>query len=232
MRIARETTAAMRTLTLRELNRTLLAAELLGSDDRWTIAFTFRMLPWLRTAPVGEWPHHTPSATVVWRPPLPPPTDGAVRVVRDYLAAYGPAPREDVEQFTNYKVRQIAPALERLRTYEDEQGRVLYDMPRGLLAEADAPAPVRLLPPFDSMLLAHRDRSRILPDEYRPVVINKKNLMMQPTFTVDGFVAGTWKAEQTRGSWRVTAKAFEPLPRKAREDVERERDALARFYAS
>jgi hypothetical protein len=67
-------------------------------------------------------------------------------------------------QFTSFKVRQIAPALEGARTFEDEHGHTLYDVPRAALAPETTKAPVRFLPPFDSIILAHRDRSRILPD--------------------------------------------------------------------
>ena len=94
----------------------VLAGRLLGTDDRWTIAFTLRAMPWLRTAPVGDWPHNKPSPSVLWREPLAAPEEGARRVVRDYLAAYGPASREDVEQFTSFRRGQIDPALENTRT--------------------------------------------------------------------------------------------------------------------
>jgi winged helix DNA-binding protein len=206
------------------------AAERLGTDDRWTIAFTLRAMPWTRTAPLGDWPHTKPSPEVPWREPLPDPVDGAARVVRDYLRAYGPATRDDIEQFTFFKVRQIAPALEGLRSFEDEQGRTLYDVPRAPLRDATTPAPVRFLPSFDSIILAHRDRSRILPDEYRETVINRKNATTLATFTVDGFVAGKWKAEKARGRWRAAVEPFVPLPRRVRAAVDNEAEELARFY--
>ena len=207
-----------------------LAGRLLGTDDRWTISFALRALPWVRPEPVGDWPHTKPSPVLPWRAPLAPPEDGAERAVRDYLAGYGPAAREDIEQFTSFKVRQIAPVLHGLRTYEDDQGRVLFDLPRARLAPGGVPAPVRFLPPFDSIILAHRDRSRILPCEYLDVVLRRKNATTLATFTVDGLIAGSWKAERLRGRWRVAAEPFAPLPAAARRDVEAERDALERFY--
>ena len=209
-----------------------LAAQLLGTDDRWTIAFTLRALPWVRTAPLGEWPHTKPSPYRPWREPLAPPADGAARVVRDYLAGYGPAAREDLEQFTFFKVRQLEPALAGLRTFADEAGRVLYDLPRARIAAADVPAPVRFLPSFDSIILAHRDRTRILPAEYRDVVLRRKNATTLATFTVDGLIAGSWKADRVRGAWRVSAEPFAPLPKTVRREVDDERDALERFYNS
>lgn len=209
-----------------------LAARLLGTDDPWTIAFTLRAMPWVRTAPLGEWPHTKPSPSLPWREPLAAPAEGAMRVVYDYLAGYGPAAREDIEQFTSFKVRQIEPALDGLRTFVDESRRVLYDLPRARLAAADMIAPVRFLPSYDSIILAHRDRARILPDEYRDVVLRRKNATTLATFTVDGLIAGSWRAERVRGTWRVDAEAFAPLPRTIRGEVDAERDALERFYNS
>ena len=209
-----------------------LAAQLLGTDDRWTIAFTLRAMPWVRTPPLGEWPHTKPSPSVPWRGALAAPADGTARVVHDYLAGYGPAAREDLEQFTFFKVRQLEPALAGLRTFADEGGRVLYDLPRARIAAQDTTAPVRFLPAYDSVILAHRDRTRILPDEYRDVVLRRKNATTLATFTVDGSIAGSWKADRVRGAWRVSAEPFAPLPKTVRREVDDERDALERFYNS
>ena len=201
---------------------------MLGTDDVWTVAFACRALPFVRTAPVGEWPHTKPSLSVLLRESLPDARDSAVRIVHQYLAAYGPASRDDVAQYTFFKFRQIDPALEGLRTFEDEQGVMLYDVPRAPLAAADAPAPVRFLPAFDSIILAHRDRTRILPDDYRDVVINKKNATTKNTFTVDGFVAGAWRIEKNK----LALDPFAPLPIRARREVEAEGERLLAFYRS
>jgi hypothetical protein len=198
----------------------------LGTDDRWTVAFALRALPFVRTAPVGAWPHTKPPPYALWREPLPEAQESATRVVRAYLAAYGPASREDVAQFTFFKYRQIDPALEGLRTFEDEQGVVLFDVPRARLAAADAVAPVRFLPAFDSSILAHRNRSRIVPPEYVEAVFNKRNATTKNTFTVDGFVAGAWRVEKKR----LALDPFAPLPPRVRHAVEAEGELLLAFY--
>jgi hypothetical protein len=210
----------------RELNA--LAHRVLATDDAWTVAFAWRALPFVRAAPVGPWPHTKVSPSVLWREPLPNAQASATRVVRQYLAAYGPASRGDIAQYTFFKFRQIDPALDGLRAFEDEQGTTLYDVSRAPLAPADAPAPVRFLPAFDSIILAHRDRSRILPDEYRDVVINKKNATTKNTFTVDGLVAGAWRIENRK----LALDAFAPLPLRARREVEAEGERLLAFYRS
>ena len=146
------------------------------------------------------------------------------RVVRAYLAAYGPATLQDVEQFTGFRLGQIDLALAGMR----ELGDGLYDVPRGRLVSADTPAPPRFLPPFDSIILAHRDRSRILPPDYYETVIRRKNATTLATFTVDGFVAGSWRMDGSK----LRVEPFAPVPRKARAELEAEREHLEAFYRS
>ena len=145
--------------------------------------------------------------------------------MRQYLAAYGPATRDDIVQFTGFKIRQIAPALDALRTLEDEQGRTLYDMPRAPFADPKVKAPVRFLPAFDSIILAHRDRARIVPPEYVETVFNQKNATTKNTFTVDGFVAGAWRIEKRE----LVVEPFAPLPLKWRREVDAEGERLRAF---
>jgi hypothetical protein len=209
-----------------------LGYRVLRTDDRWTVAFAFRALPFVRTAPIGPWPHTKPSPWLLWRGELPEPRGAAVHVVRRYVAAYGPATRDDIVQFTSFRLGQIDPALEGLRTFADEHGRTLYDLPRAKLAAAGSPAPVRFLPAFDSVILAHRDRSRIVPPEYLEAVFNTKNATTKQTFTVDGFVAGAWRIERKQGSRRLSLEPFAPLPGRVRREAEAEGERLRAFYES
>jgi Winged helix DNA-binding domain len=61
----------------------------------------------------------------------------------------------------------------------------------------------------------------VLPDEYRPLVV-RKNADVQPTFTVDGYVAGVWRLEKNR----VVTQPFAPLPRAVRRELEDEASRL------
>jgi hypothetical protein len=155
----------------------------------------------------------------LWREPLPDPRESATRVVRAYLAAYGPATRDDVERFTNFRVRQIAPALAGL-----DVGHGYYDVPGAPRVPARTRAPVRFLPAFDSALLAHLYTGRLVPPEYVDVVYNRKNATCKSTFTVDGFVAGTWRVERTQ----IVVEPFAPLPARQRREVD---DEAARLLA-
>jgi hypothetical protein len=155
---------------------------------------------------------------------LPPKDDAAAHLVRRYLAAFGPATRADVSAWSGVPIRDLTAAFEslRLRTFRDENGRELFDLPRAPLADASVPAPARLLPRWEELLLAHKDRSRVLPDEYRKTVIALNGDVNQ-AFLVDGFVAGAWRHE----GGRVVLKAFAPLTHGARRELEDEARRLA-----
>ena len=74
---------------------------------------------------------------------------------------------------------------------------MLYDLPRAPLPDPETPAPARLVPRFDNLVLSHADRSRVLGD-LPPSRIVTKNGIVHATILVDGFVAGTWQLEKGR----------------------------------
>jgi hypothetical protein len=153
--------------------------------------------------------------------------EAARRLVARYLAAFGPATKADAAKWTGLARAAIAPGFEGLRRFRDEQDRELFDVPRAPLRPAKTEAPVRFLPMWDSVLLAHDDRSRILPDDLRSLVI-RNNADVRPTFLVDGMVAGIW---QLNGQ-RVELEPADSLPSRARAAVQREARALERWLAA
>ena len=154
--------------------------------------------------------------------------DAVAHLVRRHLAAFGPATRADVAQWTGLTRAILDPGIEtlRLRRFADERGRELLDVPRARLPAADTPAPVRFLPHWDSSLLAHDDRSRILSAEHRKTVI-RRNGDVLPTFLVDGFVAGLWRLE----GGKVELEPFEPLSRTVERELRREAARLEELAA-
>jgi hypothetical protein len=146
-------------------------------------------------------------------------------LVRSYLAAFGPASRPDIAQWTGMArvvVDRGLAGLE-LRQFRDEHGRELYDLPRAPLPGGDVRAPARLLPRFDNLVLSHDDRRRVLAQEHRGTVIEGGEV--RATFLVDGFVSGLWSVD----GGRVRLAPFAPLPRVARREVEAEAAAVEAF---
>ena len=156
-------------------------------------------------------------------------TEACAELLRRYLAAFGPASRRDMVTWSMMHVPEIQRALDRLelRRFRDEQGKELVDVPRAALPDPDTPAPVRFLPKWDNVLLAFADRTRVLPEPYRRVVIGQNGDVAQ-TFLLDGFVAGTWRA----ADGKVTVEPFERLSRAARDAVAAEAVRLESFLAA
>jgi len=214
--------------------RELLAV--LGHEGPLSVAVDerpFRELHWLLVLAGLE---QAPE-TALWSParittfrrvelPFPTPAKGRVHLVRRYLRAFGPASRADLATWSRVPLRDLDPALGslRLRTFEDETGRVLLDLPRAPLAKGTENAPVRFLPRWDEVLLAHDRRDRILPDELRSSVIAVGGDVAQ-TVLVDGFVAGLWRVEGSR----VVVESFDPLPLRAHREVTGEARRLEAF---
>lgn len=118
-------------------------------------------------------------------------------LIRRYLAAFGPATVKDVQTWCGLtRLREVVERMD-LRVLRAEDGRELVDLPDTVLADADEPAPVRFLPAFDNVLLAHADRTRVISDAARKVVM-PGGAMVLPTFLVDGFVRGTWSVKDGR----------------------------------
>ncbi|MFI6095951.1 winged helix DNA-binding domain-containing protein [Lentzea sp. NPDC051213] len=125
-------------------------------------------------------------------------------LIRRYLTGFGPATVPDINQFTMLPRGSIREALELLDVVETGG---YYDVPNRTIPDEDTPAPPRLMAMWDSTLLAYADRSRIIPAEYRKLVI-RNNGDTLPTLLVDGHVAGVWRPAEDDG---IEVTAFHAL---------------------
>lgn len=138
--------------------------------------------------------------------------DSVISMLLRYLAAFGPATAADAQTWSGLRgLREVFERLRpSLRTFRDERGRELFDLPDAPRPDPDVPAPPRFLPDFDNVLLSHADRSRVISDEHRKAIVTPNG---QPpgTILLDGFVRGTWRAERRRGDVTLTVRPFERL---------------------
>ena len=155
--------------------------------------------------------------------------EAVARLIRRYLAAFGPAAPADIARWAGLHPPAIAKALKSidLRRFEEEDGQELVDLPRAPLPDPATPAPVRFLPTFDATLLVHARRTGILPEEHRPKIFHSRNPQSLPTFLVDGAVAGAWRY----ADGRVELEPFGRLDASARRALDEEGERLAAFHA-
>jgi hypothetical protein len=153
-------------------------------------------------------------------------------LVLRYLAAFGPATVSDAQTWSGLTGLRSAfePLRTKLLTFRDERGRELFDLPEAPRPDADVTAPIRFVPDYDNLILSHADRTRFLEAEHRPLVF-MRNMQILPTFLVDGFVAGTWRVEQSSASASLVLAPFARLTQTAWADLREEGNKLLRFIA-
>jgi hypothetical protein len=181
--------------TLRQLREALLVEW--PDADPFALGVAARCrLPLVQVTPRGLWGRSGQVALTTaehWlgRPAAPAPAPETV--VRRYLAAFGPASVKDMQTWAG--LTRLRDAFERLRpelvTFRDESGVELFDLPDAPRPDPETPAPPRLLPEFDNLLLSHADRSRVVPPDLKGR--SWQGNQAYRTFLVDGFLAGIWK---------------------------------------
>jgi len=167
-----------------------LSARLDGVPGKWPWWALRTFAPVLHAPTGGPWSFGPrPSYVAAGKPPAGDRDTAAPELVRRYLAAFGPASVPDIGQFTLLRrpiVRAAVAALgDTVRAVEGPGGAELFDVPGAPLPAADVPAPPRLMAMWDSVLLAYADRGRVLPAEFRRLVI-RRNGDVLPTLLVDG----------------------------------------------
>ncbi|MFF8290015.1 winged helix DNA-binding domain-containing protein [Streptomyces sp. NPDC016309] len=182
------------------------------------------LLPLVQVTPRGLWGRSGQVALTTAEAWLGRTADPAGReeTVLRYLAAFGPASVKDMQTWSG--LTRLRDAFERLRpgllTFRDEDGTELFDLPDAPRPDPDTPAPPRLLPEFDNLLLSHADRTRVVPAEYKDRTW--KGNQAYRTFLVDGFLAGIWRPDETKDAVTVTVQPFGNLTREQRTAVAEE----------
>ena len=155
-------------------------------------------------------------------------------IVLRYLAAFGPASVADVTTWCRLTgLREVVERLRpQLRTFADETGRELFDLPDAPRPDPDTPAPVRFLPEYDNVLLSHADRSRVVPKRRRPA-LGRSWRIGHGSVLHDGFVCGVWRLdrEPRAGSALLVVTLAERLSKRATAAIEAEGRRYLRFAA-
>jgi hypothetical protein len=150
-------------------------------------------------------------------------------LIMRYLAAFGPATVADMQSWSG--LNGLRAAVERLRpklrTFRDERGRELLDVPRAPVLDADIETPVRFLPEYDNAFLAHADRSRIVTEADRRRVFS----VGYGAVLVDGFIAGIWRVAPSKASAVLRVETFRRFAKAEERAVSEEGHRLLAFVA-
>ena len=152
------------------------------------------------------------------------------RVVLRYLAAFGPASTMDVQAWSGLtRLREVTDRLRpSLRSFRNEAGKELFDLPDAPRPDPGTPAPVRFLPQFDNVGLSHADRSHISGDAAARWPADD---LHWSAILVDGFGAGAWRLARDGRAATRTVRLFDRLPAQDEAEVAEEGERLLAFLA-
>jgi hypothetical protein len=193
------------------------------------------LVPLVQVPPRAVWgasglSRHTSAQAWLGSPLDPSPSVDAL--VTRYLAAFGPATVADVQAWSG--LTRLGEVVDRLRpglrTFRDERGKELFDLPDAPRPAPGTPAPVRLAAEFDNLVLSHADRARVISPDHRQR-LNTRNGIFPGTVLVDGFVAGMWRITRSRGAATLTIEMFAPASPAGRDAVVAEAERLLGFAA-
>jgi hypothetical protein len=216
--------------TIAELAK--LLSQRFPDRDGQAMAYGVRyMVPLIFTPPRGIWGAGGPVALTTveaWLGRPQGPAFTAEQLVLRYLAAFGPSSAADMRAWSGLATRPVFEKLRpRLKAFRNEAGTELFDLPRAPRPPGDLSVPVRLLPDFDNILLAHADRARIMA-RGRHLGMFSSNGVMQGSVLVDGFVRAMWVPAGTS----LVITAFEkPIPKGDQPAIEKEAMRLLEFLS-
>ncbi|MGC5021294.1 winged helix DNA-binding domain-containing protein [Micromonospora sp. DT47] len=190
------------------------------------------LVPLVQVPPRGVWgergaAYNTTIEAWLGRPLEPESPATVDALVLRYLAAYGPAASADIRAWSG--LRGLRESVQRLRpwlrTFRDERGRELLDVPDGALPDPETPAPPRFLPAFDNAVLGYDDRSRVIDTEHRGLSVAGARFLL-----VDGRVAGTWAVTVDDGAATLRITPLRALTTGERDAVVAEGESLLTMF--
>jgi DNA glycosylase AlkZ-like len=206
-------------------------AERWPERDASSLGYAMYLIPTVQVTPRGLWGRSGASAFTTVERWLGRPIEGTTEpdeMILRYLTAFGPSAVADAQSWSGLTgLKEVFERLRsRLRTFRDERGRELFDVPGAPLPDRATPAPVRFLPEYDNVLLAHDDRSRIAPPD-----LKGWTEVGWGSVLVDGYGAARWRAELDRDRATLWVEPFGKVARDDRASVTEEGERLLTFLA-
>ena len=221
------------------MGRTQLQRELARRHpglDAEAVAFCVSYwVPWVQPPPRGLWDASGAAVMTTleaWLRPASRLPSSPDRLVRRYLAAFGPATVRDVQAWCGLtKLREVVDRLgPALRRFRGEDGAELFDVPDAPLPDRDTPAPVRFLAEYDNVVLSHADRSRVVAEADHVMLLGGPGGWVG-TVLVDGLLRCTWAARRDGDGTVLTVRPSERLSSAEQDDVLAEGERLLAFLA-
>jgi hypothetical protein len=162
--------------------------------------------------------------------------DALQQLIRLYLRGFGPSTINGIQTWA--RLTRLTRPIEHMVasgevvTLEGPDGEKLFDLAGLEIIPGDASTPVRLLAPFDNVVVAQADRRRIVDADVFPKLVTANG--QSPGFVlVDGRVVGAWKPPGlTTRKGSVALEYFSSVTARDRRLVDAEVDRLNAFCES
>jgi hypothetical protein len=163
---------------------------------------------------------------------VPVPHDRPMRLrdlTRRYIRAFGPVTAADMATWS--RLTKIGAEFEAIKdelvTFEDVDGRTLFDFPDAPRPDGDTPAPVRFLPLYDNVYLGYDNRRRMLNKE--TVQLMSMFEVFKPSVLVDGTISAGWSASAKKSAAMLQIEPYRRLLKREVRELEVEGSAFLRF---
>ncbi len=169
------------------------------------------------------------------------PEESMTEIVRRFLIAYGPAGTAHIAAWLGMRPADVRPYLDALRP---ELAEVSVEGKAGWCLAADldddpstappAAPTLRLLPQYDSYILGHRQRDRLVPPAAKARIAadpkgRLEHVVGVSTVLVDGVVGGIWKRTKRGRRLEITVEPTTELSAIHRELLDLEVARIAAF---
>lgn len=143
------------------------------------------------------------------------PDEARVSVARWYLSGHGPGTVDHFSWWAGIKKANAAAAL----AHFDEVEAGVFDVADP--PEVGEPSGLRLLPVWDTALVAPKGRRRMVRTAHQPYVYDASGNLTS-TIVMDGGVIGVWSRGGDNDRFAVKAAPFATFTKAVRRDIERE----------
>jgi len=160
------------------------------------------------------------------------------RLLIKYLCGYGPATQQDFCLWSGVMANDAKKAIENASStitevkVEGNKARFLLlkeDLELLDSVNLDEKAPPCLLPKYDSLLLGHKDRTRIISDEHKKRVFKPKVGDIAATVLINGRIVGTWRHKKSKRALTIMITPFQKIAREDLKEVEQKAKELCQY---
>jgi uncharacterized protein YcaQ len=159
-----------------------------------------------------------------------------IELATRFLAAFGPATHRDFSKWSGLSTsdtRQVFDRLAGLVEPVSVEGASAFILRRDreVLADAALGREPRLLPSFDTFLLAHAAKDHLLDAQFYKRVYRNQG-WLSPVVVVGGRIVAVWLLEQRAKSFTVDVRPFTTLDKRVRDGIHEEAAALGQFLGA